>query len=209
MSDTHLGLSISKARELYNFLQTRSPEEPIYIVGDLFDHSFTHWDMNHTEAFREILKFKNIVYLPGNHDAFMRNFPGEWFYEKIKLYPESIMYITPGINGKCYLVIHGDQYDWLLHITHFMSESWFARRFRKFWSLFHNILFKYTSHFEKSLVKAARAAHCNGVICGHSHSPIIENYDGIEYINIGDWLHSCSWVEEQDNKFVLKYWKQA
>jgi UDP-2,3-diacylglucosamine pyrophosphatase LpxH len=207
ISDTHLGLSISKAKELCEFLQTRSPEERVYIVGDLFDHNFVHWDKWHTSALMEILKFKNIIYLPGNHDAFMRQFAGTWFYQKIILVPDRLFYEP--VPGRRYLIIHGDQYDWLLHITHFMSESWFANRFRKFWGLFHNILFKYTSHFEKSLAQAAKEAHCDGVICGHSHDPLDNVFDGIHYLNIGDWLHSCSYIEEDAGKLVLKRWKSV
>ena len=46
----------------------------------------------------------------------------------------------------------------------------------------------YISDLEKVLVEFARVRKCDGVICGHIHHPANTYYDGIHYLNSGDWV---------------------
>ena len=55
---------------------------------------------------------------------------------------------------------------------------------------------KFISHFQKIVVEEARRSGVDGVICGHIHHAAIEHMDGIEYINTGDWVESCTAVVE-------------
>jgi UDP-2,3-diacylglucosamine pyrophosphatase LpxH len=52
------------------------------------------------------------------------------------------------------------------------------------------------SNFESSLTKHAREKGCQGVICGHIHTPIIIQQNGVTYYNTGDWVENCSALVE-------------
>ena len=46
-----------------------------------------------------------------------------------------------------------------------------------------------------------------GVICGHIHHATIEDFDGVQYINTGDWVESCTAIgEDFDGRMHLLRW---
>jgi len=58
--------------------------------------------------------------------------------------------------------------------------------------------------FEEAIVHYARKDEVDGVICGHIHSPIIREIDGVTYYNSGDWVESCSaLLEDATGKIEL------
>ena len=50
--------------------------------------------------------------------------------------------------------------------------------------------------FEKAIVQYACRDHVEGVVCGHIHTPIIREIEGIAYYNSGDWVESLSALTE-------------
>ncbi|MDQ3621281.1 MAG: hypothetical protein M3463_02170 [Verrucomicrobiota bacterium] len=46
--------------------------------------------------------------------------------------------------------------------------------------------------FEQAIVHYARKDNVDGVICGHIHTPVIREIDGVQYLNSGDWVESTS-----------------
>ena len=49
--------------------------------------------------------------------------------------------------------------------------------------------------------------NCQGVICGHIHTPDDRHIDGIHYLNDGDWVESCTaLVEHNDGSFEIIDW---
>ena len=49
----------------------------------------------------------------------------------------------------------------------------------------------------------------DGVICGHIHTAEIRDYDGVLYMNDGDWVESCTaLVEHFDGRFEILNWSQ-
>ncbi len=45
------------------------------------------------------------------------------------------------------------------------------------------------------------------MICGHIHHAMIEDIDGVDYINTGDWVESCTAIaEHEDGTFELITW---
>jgi UDP-2,3-diacylglucosamine pyrophosphatase LpxH len=67
---------------------------------------------------------------------------------------------------------------------------------------------EFLSNFEQAVAREARRRCADGVICGHVHTPDIRNIDGIEYLNDGDWVESCSaLVEHFDGTFELIHWR--
>ena len=68
---------------------------------------------------------------------------------------------------------------------------------------------KYISSFENAVVNAARSKGMDGVICGHIHTAEIRDYDGVLYMNDGDWVESCTaLVEHFDGRFEILNWSQ-
>ena len=65
------------------------------------------------------------------------------------------------------------------------------------------------SSFEVAVVREAHSRNCEGVICGHIHTPDDRMIDGIHYLNDGDWVESCTaLVEHHDGRFEILDWKK-
>ena len=63
--------------------------------------------------------------------------------------------------------------------------------------------------FEEALVHEAKESGVDGVICGHIHFADIHDRLGIQYINTGDWVESCTAiVENHDGAFELIKWTE-
>jgi UDP-2,3-diacylglucosamine pyrophosphatase LpxH len=68
---------------------------------------------------------------------------------------------------------------------------------------------EFISRFEEAVVREAHARGCQGVICGHIHTPDDRMIDGIHYLNDGDWVESCTaLVEHFDGRFEIIDWKK-
>lgn len=234
ISDVHLGAKMSQADSLLEFLKTVECDT-LYLVGDIIDgwalgKSF-YWPQSHNDVVQKLLrrsrKGEKIVYLPGNHDEFLRSF-GEHDFGNIHLV-DSVVHT--GLDGKKYLVIHGDQFDaviskmkWLAHFGSWAYDTIIAfnvlfARIRKmlnlpYWSLSAWAKYKvkqavnFISDFEDNLTNYARVKDADGIICGHIHHPNIRKIDGLTYLNCGDWVESLSAVvEHTDGTWELIIWK--
>ena len=58
---------------------------------------------------RKARKGAKIVYLPGNHDEFLRSYYGTHFGGIDVM--ENTIHVGVGLDGRRYLVIHGDVFD--------------------------------------------------------------------------------------------------
>ncbi len=68
---------------------------------------------------------------------------------------------------------------------------------------------EFISRFEEAVVREAHERGCQGVICGHIHTPDNRMIGGIHYLNDGDWVESCTaLVEHFDGSFEIIDWKQ-
>jgi UDP-2,3-diacylglucosamine pyrophosphatase LpxH len=233
LSDVHLGMKPIQTGRLISFLQAHDAET-IYLVGDILDGwrlaKSWHWPSDYNVLIQLLLDKANagtrIVYLPGNHDEFLREYLGTYFGE-IELIDRTIHTAS---DGKTYLVIHGDQFDvvvmnakWLAHVGDWaynlalrinIAVNWARRRLGlQYWSLSawakHKVknVVSVIGRFEEALVHEARQSGVDGVICGHIHFADMHDHLGIHYINTGDWVESCtSIVENFDGKFELIKW---
>lgn len=67
----------------------------------------------------------------------------------------------------------------------------------------------YISDFQHELVKFAQARKCDGVICGHIHHPDNTYYNGIHYLNSGDWVETLSALtEDEDGNWDIVYYDE-
>jgi UDP-2,3-diacylglucosamine pyrophosphatase LpxH len=86
LSDIHLGTKGSNADGVVDILKQFNPKY-LFLVGDIIDGWMLkrkfRWSQSHTNVIRKMLSYsKNgtkIIYIPGNHDEFMRNYIGLTF----------------------------------------------------------------------------------------------------------------------------------
>ena len=86
ISDVHLGTRGCQADLLLDFLRHHDAET-IYLVGDIVDgwrlRRAWYWPQEHNDVVQKLLrkarKGARIVYVPGNHDEFLRDYLGTHF----------------------------------------------------------------------------------------------------------------------------------
>jgi UDP-2,3-diacylglucosamine pyrophosphatase LpxH len=233
ISDTHLGTSGCNAELLHDFLHSIKPET-LYLVGDIIDgwrlKRGWYWPPRHNDIIRRVLKLANkgtrVVYIPGNHDEALRDYTGLAF-GGVEVMQEAI-HVTA--DGKRLLVLHGDEFDGVVLYARWLAflgdvgysvllrlNVWFNAARRQFglpyWSLSAYIKHRvknavaFISRFEEVVAHAARERGVDGVICGHIHSAEIRDFDGILYMNDGDWVESCTaLVEHFDGRIEILDW---
>jgi UDP-2,3-diacylglucosamine pyrophosphatase LpxH len=235
ISDVHLGTRGCQAERLLDFLRYNDADT-IYLVGDIVDgwqlRTGWYWPQAHNDVVQKLLrkarKGARVIYVPGNHDEFLRQYFGTHFggIEVV----DSIVHHAP--DGARYLVIHGDHFDlvvtqarWLAllgdkayEMAIVINRIFNAVRRRLgfgYWSLSKWAKLKvknavsYIGEFEKTLVAEAKRHEVDGVICGHIHLAAIHSDFGIRYINCGDWVESCTAIaEHEDGRFEIITWTE-
>ncbi len=198
ISDIHLGNSLCQANKLLDFLHGNCADT-YYLVGDIIDSWCLHkvWPNEHDRIVKYFLTHTSeIIYIPGNHDAFFRSYNGYClmgieFKNKI---------IHSGVDGKQYLVIHGDKFDLLTNMESLWHPPWPNWIKRPFHFVIDRI-----NQIEKQLTNEAKKYKVDGVICGHTHNAMDNTISGIRYLNTGSWTqHLCSAVvEHHDGKIEV------
>ena len=236
ISDVHLGTNDCKAEVLNNFLKNNTCEN-LYLIGDIIDawkiqQNKWRWKQSHTNVIRRILghskRGTKVIYIAGNHDEFLRPFLNyNLHFGLVELHNQ---FEHVGIDGKKYLVIHGDMFDGITRLTPWLSilgdkaydfiltlnnkYNWIRHKLGfGYWSLS-----KYLKHrvkkavdfifqFEKNLAAYCKKRGYDGVICGHIHHAEIKDLDGVTYMNDGDWVESCTaLVEHHDGHWDIVTW---
>jgi UDP-2,3-diacylglucosamine pyrophosphatase LpxH len=231
ISDLHLGSAGARADYVLKFLKAH-PCKKVYLVGDIFDFwvfpRSGRWNKSITDLMRYILKIAkttDVIYIPGNHDEVIREYTGSWF-DSISVKLQDVHYTS---NGKKFLVLHGDEADStislhpkLARVGSFLYEASIVlnmqvNRIRsllklKNWSFSEWLKYKvkdavkYVNRFEEVIIKMAVSNNCDGVICGHIHTPALYFHkdSDILYVNCGDWISNFSAiVEEEDGNLKL------
>jgi len=226
LSDIHLGTRGCQSDRLLDFLYTHTCDK-LYLVGDIIDgwklEQSIYWPQEHTNVIRRFLSFAKqgteVIFVTGNHDEFLRTFT-PLNLGNIKMIDKT-EHMTA--DGKNFLIVHGDEYDLVTRYSKWISilGSWvyevlmslntFINSLRNFfgvknyWSFSAFIKYKvksavnFISKYEESLVKACKNGSFDGVVCGHIHHAAIEDYEGITYVNCGDWVESCTAIVESND----------
>ncbi|MVM40149.1 UDP-2,3-diacylglucosamine diphosphatase [Spirosoma sp. HMF3257] len=234
LSDIHLGTAGSKAKEATDFLRNYSCQKLI-LNGDIIDgwqlKQYGTWKKKHTAFFKTVLRQivhynTKVVYLRGNHDDFLDQVMPLKVGKNFSIRKD----YTFTSGDKKFYVTHGDVFDsitsqmkWLAYLgdigyTFLLWVNKFYNNYRNwrglpYYSLSQLIKSRikqavsYISDYEQKLTELARARNCDGVICGHIHQPAIREFDGIMYMNSGDWVESLSaLVEDHDGNWSLLYY---
>lgn len=234
ISDIHLGTPGCKAEFLLDFLKWNE-SDTLYLVGDILDgwqlRKGWHWPQSHNDVVQKLLrkarKGTRVIYVPGNHDEFARDYVSHAF-GGIELVHEAVHRTA---DGKHLLVTHGDLFDgvvqqarWLallgdqLYTLILALNHWFnrirARLGFGYWSLSQYLkqsakkAVAFITDFELALVREARQRGLDGVVCGHIHKAEIRMVDGMLYCNDGDWVESLTaLVEDHAGELRMIEWK--
>lgn len=233
ISDTHLGTRGCKAEALADFL-VHNDCDTLYLVGDIVDgwqmKRRWYWTDAQTQVVREILRKVDagvrVIFVPGNHDEFARDYAGRLF-GGIEVTNEAIHETAA---GKRFWVLHGDRFDgviacakWLAHLGDWAyglalraNDLVFSARKAMglpYWSLSawlkHKVknAVEYISRFEEIVAAQAKTRGVDGVVCGHIHHAEIRMIGDVLYLNDGDWVESCSaLVEDADGNMEILRW---
>lgn len=234
ISDLHLGTRGCQAEALLDFLR-HTESDQLYLVGDIVDgwalRRGWHWPQLHNDVVQKILrkarKGTRVVYVPGNHDEFARDYVSHAF-GGIELVHEAVHRTA---DGKRLLVTHGDLFDgvvqqarWLallgdqLYTLILVLNHWFNRARARlgfgYWSLSQYLKHKakgavaFIADFEQAVAREARRRGFDGVVCGHIHKAEIRMVDGMLYCNDGDWVESLTaLVEDHAGRLRILEWK--
>ena len=236
ISDVHLGTAGCKAKFLLDFLKN-TESDTLYLVGDIIDgwqlkKGWT-WRQSHNDVLQKVLrkarKGTRVIYIPGNHDEFAREYVDHHFGGIEVLYEAT--HVTA--DGRRLLITHGDLFDgvilqakWLAYLgdslyTFVLALNHWFNRIRGRLGFPYRSLSQYLKHkvknavsfitsFENALVLEARRRAFDGVVCGHIHKAEIRMIDGILYCNDGDWVESLTaLVESPTGQLEILHWTSS
>lgn len=233
ISDSHLCSRDCHSKDLLDFLKSVKCDH-LYIIGDFIDiwqlQRKWLWTQEYNDILRRILKMAqkgtNVVFVPGNHDEFFRQFIGSQFGE-IKIAGNFIH--TTAAKKRLYIT-HGDEFDNIIVFNKWLAQlgsigydylisfngiiNWFRRLFgMEYWSFAAYVKRKiknadvYINRFREAVMAEAKKAGATGAVCGHIHTPEIRELGDFLYCNTGDWVDSnTALVELEDGQLeILKY----
>ncbi len=234
LSDIHLGTRACQAGRLLEFLRCYAAEN-VFLIGDIVDfwamRRSVVWTSDQNTFVQKILKRarhgERVVFIPGNHDEALRDYLDVAFGD-IEVHGEHVHQLA---DGRQFLLLHGDEFDqitrhhrWVAVLGDVMYDllvrvnsiiSLVRRRMgiTCYWSLAGYAkrrvkkALQFVFDFEDTVMRAARQRGVDGIICGHIHSAVIREADGVSYVNCGDWVDSCTAiVEHLDGRLELIDW---
>jgi UDP-2,3-diacylglucosamine hydrolase len=236
ISDVHLTanhseLEKTKEKKLLSFLDYCAKYgERLIIVGDLFDFWFEYRTViprGFSRIFCALARLsdlqKDVHYITGNHDFWMRNYLTSEF--QVHLHFDKF---TPVIDQKKFYIFHGDglaKNDYGYRIL----KKIFRNKINIFlYSLLHPdigiplakrvsaLSRKHTSKDglpeDQDYFNKATDLFNEGydiVVCGHLHSPKIKKVAQKTYLNLGDWIEHFTFAEYENGDLSLKTWTQT
>jgi len=233
LSDIHLGTRGCKAEYLIDFLR-HNDAQTIYLVGDIVDgwrlKKSWYWPQTHNDVVQKLLRMvrkgSRVIYVPGNHDEWLRPY-ALLHFGGVEVLDEAIHETA---DGRRLLVIHGDIFDtvvkhakWLAALgdNAYTAALYINRYFNllrrllgyEYWSLSAYLKLRvknavqYIGSFAEALSDEARKRGLDGVVCGHIHHAEIRDLGGVLYCNDGDWVESCTaLVEHFDGELAIVSW---
>jgi UDP-2,3-diacylglucosamine pyrophosphatase LpxH len=233
ISDVHLGTRGCQAELLLDFIRHMQCET-LYLVGDIVDgwrlKGGWYWPQAHNDVVQKVLRLARkgvrVVYVPGNHDEFARDYCGAQF-GGVEVVRDAVHETA---DGKRLLIVHGDEFDGVLGYAKWLSllgdwayaivlelNTWLNRARRRlgfgYWSLSAYLKGKvknavqFIADFESAVAGEARRRGVDGVVCGHIHKAGIRDIEGVLYANDGDWVESCTaLVEHGDGRLEVVEW---
>ncbi len=219
ISDLHLGSEVSQAKAALKML--RSVEfRRLILLGDIFcDLDFSRLKKDHWNFLGYIRKLSNpkrgkeVVWVEGNHDKGLSRLMSH--VVGVRVYRRYVWEFA----GKRHLAVHGHEFDHFSVANGILCSlgSWVYLWLQKI-DLKGNPLTRLLDRMNTSWLglnaKVRRGAfHLAGVqgahrvFCGHTHVPVQEVCNGIEYINSGSWTTAQpSYIGIDEHSAKLCFW---
>lgn len=209
ISDIHIGCGKNRVNHVLEVLDQYEFEN-LFLVGDIIDGwalaKRWKWKKSYGHLINKLIKLKsegkNVVYVAGNHDDFLREFC-PLHLSMVDIYEEFIY--------KDMMIIHGDKFDAILKgkkYLYFLGEYMyrvmiyinmifpgFSKRAKKITKDKVN----YLSDFYNLAINYAKAKRCEKIIVGHTHQQEFRNINGIEYWNCGDFREEARYLIEHND----------
>jgi UDP-2,3-diacylglucosamine pyrophosphatase LpxH len=221
ISDLHLGSAVSRAKDAYDLLRSKSFRRLI-LLGDIFcDLNFRRLNKEHWELLSYIRKLSNpkrnvdIVWVEGNHDRGLAEVMSHLV--GIRVYQE----YSWTFNTHRYLAIHGHQFDRFL-VNNAALSAVVEAVYLQLQKLGSNrkalarFLDRQNSKWLRLSPKVARGAlayaklrGADVVFCGHTHHSMQSEWNGIRYFNSGCWTHERPTYISVDESGVRIYEYEA
>jgi UDP-2,3-diacylglucosamine pyrophosphatase LpxH len=217
LSDLHLGSPLFESEDkILSLLEEEYFR--VFFIGDIIDV----WEDNlvsivadNQNLLKKINELKDVIIIKGNHDPDISTLESV-FYGKYVNDMHSFK-----VDDKSILVIHGDEFDWLVTKYSWLAKllfpiHWILERFGinlKGWfrDLFCSISSKRDKKYYNELVLDMEKELFNKykglydcIVVGHTHLPKIIREDDFIYVNCGDWVHNKTYVIYEDGQFILK-----
>ena len=234
ISDAHLGgdpqdIEREKEMRLVSFLDhLRNKAEILYIVGDLFDLWFEYRRAVPNTYFKILKKLSDlqdsgtqVVFIAGNHDVWT----GPYLRREIGLDVRQWS-CEAEHQGLSFFISHGDGIAgrersyrvqrwimrnsvciWLYKLIHpdvgIPLARWVSR-----WS--RNRSKSKTPGWNRHVYREASIKKLEKgydvVVLAHIHFPALEEINGKQYMNTGDWIHNFSYGRLSKGRLTLEEW---
>lgn len=192
-----------------------------------------HWDEHCTAILDELTtkaaRGTVITYLPGNHDERVRHVSARTKKRFAGLVGirirEQIVHRTA--DGRRFLILHGDQFDsriikgplsrWSDYIYDLFLDILPPRKAERImidgkdkkFSLakalknHRKTALSLINNLENAVYRAVTLRKLDGLICGHTHIPVIKQIKDIVYANCGAWQHNGHTALAENDKGEL------
>jgi len=215
VSDAHLFKDTTNREEKLVDLIENEDYDELILLGDIYDFWFEYSFFIPSYAFKltstlvKLATKKSIVYISGNHDAWIGKF---WESAGIEIHR---FFLRRRIYNRDFLFTHGD--------TVFGDKS--SRVIRR---IFHNPLAVYlfsilhpdvgaklarsvsseSKEREEGLymdriLESFRSLDCDVLITGHLHVPFIHREGQRLLVCTGEWMERCTYVKIYEKKIYL------
>ncbi|MFG0265089.1 MAG: UDP-2,3-diacylglucosamine diphosphatase [Rhodopirellula sp. JB055] len=191
-----------------------------------------HWSTACDEIIAHLIRVSQqgtkIHYVSGNHDAFLRNPVFQaGCRATLPRFEVANEFVLETAAGWKFLITHGDLFDCVENNAQWLSKGmtvaydaclslnrWYHRIWQHRERNPHGVCavlkdrvkrwIRFVSGFENKILDHAKSKDCDGVICGHIHTPDIVQGDAMWYCNTGDWVENCTGlIERHDGQLHL------
>jgi UDP-2,3-diacylglucosamine pyrophosphatase LpxH len=209
VSDLHLGSEHFHHGEFLSWLDTLPDGVPLILNGDTIDDPRKALGPEHTDVLARVVgesRRRPVVWVYGNHDAgLVLDEPGD------------IRFVNHYELDRRILIVHGDDFDdvmpkhgvfkHLFKLLHKMRhrlgfQNVHVAEYAKKWAFLYRVL---NERVATNALEAARSGSFAAVACGHTHSVMDVERDGVRYLNTGAWTeHPLHFIEVAEADISLR-----
>ena len=202
LSDVHLGVETSRAHDATRVLKENRFRRLI-LLGDIFaDLNFRRLTKEHWKFLGYIRKLSNpkrkveVIWVEGNHDRGLTDIMSHLV--GVRVYQEYAW----EFGGLRHLAIHGHQFDCFgvnnVHLNYFGTLLYLliqrldlkGKPLARLIDRLNTRWLRLSSKVASGALFHARLRKADRIFCGHTHTPMWQEKDGIQYYNSGGWVDS-------------------